>query len=319
MSPGPVALVGSPDDAHVAAIARCLGDEGVETIVVNTYEFPQSYRVSLGHSLDSITVDGRSLPRPAAVYVRDVYATPLSPWVDLDDDMEQHWRRTLVGMREKAEVLFSLLARWFEMDVPIYNPAAPEWRLSKPFQLAVLESAGLPVPKTLWTNDPEEVRRFADGRRVAYKPVTGGAATKELRPEDLTDERLRKLRGAPVTFQQLLEGDNFRVYCIDGEVVECFRITSQALDFRQNDEVVEQTTLPEDVLGQCSTAAEILQLRWAGMDLRDDGTGTLRFLELNSSPMFLGFDARAGTNVLGSLVDTLARHAGRGARKGFAS
>jgi glutathione synthase/RimK-type ligase-like ATP-grasp enzyme len=309
MTPSPVALVGSPDDAHVAAIARGLEDDGAETIVVNTYEFPQSYRVSLGNGLDSITVDGRSLSRPAAVYVRDVYATPLSPWVDLDGEMEQHWRRTLVSMREKAEVLFSLLARWFEMGVPLYNPSAPEWRLSKPFQLAALESAGLPVPKTLWTNDPDEVRRFADGGRVAYKPVAGGAATKELRPEDLTDERLGRLSRAPVTFQQLLEGDNFRVYCLDGEVVECFRITSEALDFRQSDEVVEQTTLPEDVLEQCSKAAEILQLRWTGMDLRDDGAGTLRFLELNSSPMFLGFDARAGTNVLGTLVNALARHA----------
>ncbi|MDP9069215.1 MAG: hypothetical protein M3N53_12835 [Actinomycetota bacterium] len=302
----PIALIGAPQDAHIAAVASALEDRGAEVVVVDTLKFPGAYRISLRDRLDAIEVEGRSLARPAAVYIRDVYSSALSPGVDVADEMEQHWRRTLVALREKAQVLFSLLARWAELGVPVYNPPSPEWRLAKPFQLAVLEQAGLPVPRTLWTNDPVEVRRFADGGRIAYKPVAGGAATKELRPEDLTDERLRTLRGAPVTFQQLLEGDNFRVYCLDGEVIASLRITSDALDFRQNEEVVEQTTLPDHVLAGCLTAADALGLRWTGMDLREDARGTLRFLELNSSPMFLGFDGRAGTGILSALVRRLA-------------
>lgn len=306
---GPVALVGSPEDAHIAAIARAVRDIGAEAIVVDASAFPDNYRISLGDRLESIEIEGRTLGRPATVYVRDLHASALSPWVDMNDEMEQHWRRTLVALREKAQVLFSLLARWAELGVPVYNPPSPEWRLAKPFQLAVLEEAGLPVPATLWTNDPEQVRDFAARHRVIYKPVAGGAATRELTPEDLADDRLRALSGAPVTFQQLLPGDNYRVYCLNGDVVACFRITSEAIDFRQNEDVVEETTLPDDVLRQCLQAAEVLGLRWTGMDLRDDGTGTLRFLELNSSPMFLGFDARAGTNVLGAIVGALAAHA----------
>ncbi len=306
---GPVAFIGSPEDAHVAAIGRGVRDAGAETIVVDASAFPDDYRISLGDRLDAIEIEGRPMGLPAAVYVRDFHASALSPWVDVNDEMEQHWRRTLVALREKAQVLFSLLARWAELGVPVYNPPSPEWRLAKPFQLAILEQAGLPVPATLWTNDPKQVRGFAARHRVIYKPVAGGAATKELTPEDLTDDRLRSLSGAPVTFQQLLPGDNYRVYCLNGDVVACFRITSEAIDFRQNEEVVEETTLPDDVLRQCLEAAEVLGLRWTGMDLRDDGAGTLRFLELNSSPMFLGFDARAGTDVLGAIVGALAAHA----------
>ncbi len=306
MTGAPVALVGSPLDAHIRAIAGGLEEKNVEALVVDASQFPDSYRISLGEALDAIEVDGRSMSRPAAVYVRDLHAHALSPWLDVDAEMEQNWRRTLVALREKAQVMFSLLARWAELGVPVYNPPSPEWRLAKPFQLAVLDAAGLPVPATLWTNDAEQVRGFAEGRRVAYKPVAGGAATKELEPKDLTDERLRALSGAPVTFQQLLGGDNYRVYCLDGAVVACFRITSTDLDFRQNEEIVEEVTLPDDVLQQCLKAADVMGLRWTGMDLRDDGSGTLRFLELNSSPMFLGFDARAATNVLDVLVDRLA-------------
>ena len=303
-----IALVGAPEDAHIAAIARGLREREIEVIVVDTYSFPESHKISLRDDLSSIEVDGRSLARPAAVYLRDFYTSPLSPWLDMNAEMEQNWRRALVAMREKGQLLFSLVSRWAELGVPIYNPPSPEWRLAKPFQLAVLEATGLPVPATLWTNDPEQVRAFAANRRVIYKPVAGGAATKELRPEDLTDERLRTLSGAPVTFQQLLPGDNYRVYCLDGRVVASFRITSAEIDFRQNEETLEETTLPDDVLQQCLNAASVLGLRWTGMDLRDDGEGTLRFLELNSSPMFLGFDARAGTDVLGALVDALAAH-----------
>ena len=311
MTAGPVVLVGSPEDAHVAAVRRALDARGTENLIVDVSRYPDDYRISLGDPLESIEIEGAELGRPAAVYVRDLHSNALSPWLDIAAEMEQNWRRTLVALREKAQVTFSLLARWAELGVAVYNPPSPEWRLAKPFQLAVLEDAGLPVPATLWTNDPDEVRRFAEGRRVAYKPVAGGAATKELTPEDLTDERLRTLRGAPVTFQQLLEGDNFRVYCLDGKVVGSFRITSETVDFRQNEETVEQATLPKEVLDRCLVAAETLGLRWTGMDLRDDGTGTLRFLELNSSPMFLGFDARAGTDVLGALVGALASHTER--------
>ena len=305
----PIALIGSPRDPHVAAVMQGLEEKDVEPVVVDSMAFPDDYRISLGEKLDMIEVGGRTIARPAAVYVRDFYAHALSPWLDLNDEMEQNWRRTLVALREKAQIMFSLLARWAEIGVPVYNPPSPEWRLAKPFQLAVLERAGLPVPETVWTNDPEKVRAFAGGRRVAYKPVAGGAATKELGPEDLTDDRLRTLKGAPVTFQHLLEGDNYRVYCIDGSVVASLRVTSEAVDFRQNEELVEETTLPDDVVKQCLRATEVLGLRWSGADLRDDGTGTLRFLELNSSPMFLGFDSMAGTDVLGALVDALASHA----------
>lgn len=305
----PVVLVGSPRDAHVEALYESLSERGVDVVVADTLSFPDSVRISLGHEMDSITVEDRAVGRPAAVYVRDTYTHPLSFGVDATAEMDHDWRRTLVAFREKQQMLVPLLTRWTDLGVPIYNPASRDWRNSKGFQIAALHRAGLPVPRTLWTNDPAAVRRFADGRRVVYKPVAGGAATRELGPEDLTDQRLRALSGAPVTFQELLEGDNFRVYCLDGRVIAQIRVTSEAIDFRQNEQVIEETELSPEVREQCLKATEVIGMRWTGMDLRADSEGTLRFLELNSSPMFLGFDARAGTKIRESLVDRLAEHA----------
>ena len=42
------------------------------------------------------------------------------------------------------------------------------------------------------------------------------------------------------------------------------------------------------------------------MDLKADATGALKILELNPSPMFLGFDRKSGSNILGALCDALA-------------
>lgn len=306
-----VVVVGSPGDAHVAAVAKGLEERGAEAVVVDTLAFPEHPTITLGEQLDAITIDGRRLARPAAVYVRDVYVNPLGVGVDANEEMDRDWRRTLVAFREKAHMLFGLVARWSELGVPVYNPMSPDWRLAKPLQLALLERSGLPVAPTAWTNDPDCVRRFAEGRRVAYKPVAGGASTRELEPRDLTEERLRSLRGAPVTFQELLEGVDHRVFCVDGEVVGCCRILSRSLDYRQAEDAVEKATLPEPVLEQCLRATQVLGLRWAAIDLKEDGEGTMRFLEANSSPMFLGFDAHAGTRVLDALVGSLVSHVAR--------
>jgi glutathione synthase/RimK-type ligase-like ATP-grasp enzyme len=161
------------------------------------------------------------------------------------------------------------------------------------------------VPATRWTNDPSEVRSFAAGARVAYKPVSGGAATRELSADDLEPSRLDLLSRAPVAFQSLLPGEDIRVYVLDGEVIAAIRIDARALDFRGNEERCVPIELPNFVLQQCVRAAEVIGLRFTGMDLKRDAAGTLCFLELNSSPMFLGFDARAGTDVAGCLAKRL--------------
>jgi glutathione synthase/RimK-type ligase-like ATP-grasp enzyme len=305
----PVLLVGSRDDAHVSEVARRVQQEGVEAIVVDTLTFPQETRLALTDELGGITLDGRRLERPGAIYLRSYHSHPLTFGVDAREAMDDDWHTTLVAFREKTTLLRGLVGRWEAMGVPLYNPLAADWRTPKPVQLTLLAHAGLPVPETLWTNDPEAVRRFAAGRRVAYKPVEGGAATQELGPEDLTDARLAALEAAPVTFQELMPGEDVRVYVLDGQIIASLRILSRALDFRQNEEHIESIELPPEVARQCLRATEVVGLRWTGMDLKRDARGTLRFLELNASPMFLGFDARAGTDILGHLTRALVRAA----------
>jgi glutathione synthase/RimK-type ligase-like ATP-grasp enzyme len=302
---GTVVIVSPPGDLHAQAVRDRLLQRGTGAVLLDTAAFPGALRISLGHELDDIEVDGRRVT-PSAVYVRDLAANPIGAGEALDAELRRDWRRAMAALRERSDFVLSILHRWEQLGIPIYNPLSAYPRVTKPYQLALLAQAGLPVPATRWTNDPDAVRGFAAARRVAYKPVSGGAVTRELGERDLEDARLGRLRAAPVCFQELLPGPDLRVYVVDGEVAASIRIISDALDFRQHEQAMDAFPLDGALRSMCVRATAVLGLRFTGMDLKLDGHGAPRILELNPSPMFLGFDARAGTDVLGALTAALA-------------
>jgi len=111
-----------------------------------------------------------------------------------------------------------------------------------------------------------------------------------------------------VCFQELLPGQDVRVYVIDGELVCALAIEAGALDFREDERAVTRFDPDPALRATCIRAAATLGLRFTGMDLKADVHGTLKILELNPSPMFLGFDRKSGSNILGALCDALASH-----------
>lgn len=305
---GPIVLVGSPEDDHVQALRGALAARGEEPVVFDSLRFPAAPAVSMRESAGALVVDGRPLGTPRAVYLRSLYLSPLAYLVDVEKEMEANWRTTMVVFREKSEFLLSVLRRWEDRGVPVYNPLRASDKTRKPFQLARLAEAGLPVPETLWTNDPAAVRAFARGRRIAYKPVSGGASTKELEERDLTDERLGRLAHCPVTFQELLPGEDLRVFVLDGRVIAALRIEVEegALDYRQREKEIRDAPAPPGVEEAAIRAAEAIGLRFSGIDFKADAAGAYKILECNPSPMFLGFDARGGSSILESLAEALA-------------
>lgn len=303
---GPVVLVGAPDDEHVQALAENLPRRGVETLVFDSLGFPMKTQLTFGIALDDITIDGKPLPKPRAVYLRALYLSPIGFGVDFTDAMNDNWRRTMIVLREKAEMLMSLMQRWEALGVPIYNGPIAAEATRKPAQMARLSAAGLPVPETLWSNDPAAVLRFAKDRALIYKPIRGGAATRALKPEDLEPARLERLSSSAVCFQELLPGENRRVYVLDGRVIAAYRIDATELDYRGYETSVTSIEIDDAQRSICVRAAQALGLRFTGMDLKGASDGSFKILELNPSPMFQGFDALTGTDVLGELCTALA-------------
>ena len=305
----PLVIVGTLADPHAKAIYDGLRERGADPVVLDGQRFPEDMTLSMGEASDAMVLDGRPLGRPAAAYVRSLYQSPAGFGVDADEAMKDDWRRTMAAFRERTTVLAALLLRWEEGGAAVYNPTGAANNITKPYQISLLHAAGLPVPATLWSNDPEAVRRFCAEHEAIYKPVAGGASTRRVRPEDLGDERLSRLRAAPVCFQELLPGDDVRVYVIDDEVICALRIETDSIDFRGSEGRIEPIELPPEVREQCRRATATLGLRFTGMDIKGDREGRYRILELNPSPMFLGFESRAGVDIKGPLCDALLSHA----------
>jgi glutathione synthase/RimK-type ligase-like ATP-grasp enzyme len=95
---------------------------------------------------------------------------------------------------------------------------------------------------------------------------------------------------------------------LDGRVAAaCASV--QALDYRQNEQSVTSFELDRVTGEVCVRAAEVLGLRFSGIDLKTASDGRTCILEANPSPMFLGFDQAGGTDLLGMLSDALISHA----------
>lgn len=303
----PIVLLGAEDDEHIMALAQELRTRGECPLIIDPRLFPRQLALSLGADMTDIRVGDHAGLLPRAVYVRSLYTDPAGHRTNVERSMDENWRRTSAALTERWHLWSSLLYRWSELGVPLYNPAECAQPLTKPYQLALLRRAGLPVPRTLWTNDPAAVRAFAETNAgTIYKPVHGGAHTRKLEPSDLEPARLARLQASPVCFQELLPGRNLRVYVVDERVVCALSVESDELDFREVQPRVTTIELGPELARQCLAAARCLGLRFTGMDLREDAQGQPLFLELNSSPMFLGFEHLANVKIGSALCDALA-------------
>lgn len=180
----------------------------------------------------------------------------------------------------------------------------------KPWQLERCANHGVPVPDTVFTNGPAEVREFYERHdRVVYKPVSHGAPPSELTEDDLTDRRLEKLATAPIQLQEFVPGDDLRLYVLDGDVVGATRYVSEnfsfKLDQRESGEVeLEPATVSDEIESSAVRATEAVELQFGAVDVRRSDSGHA-VLEVNQSPALAAADVRADQSVGAAVADHL--------------
>ncbi|ARS90362.1 ATP-grasp domain-containing protein [Natrarchaeobaculum aegyptiacum] len=307
-----VLLLGPRSDPQLTAVERELEGRHVETHVWDADDWPGDGALSMRQrgpdvrlEVDGTVVDGTDVH---TVYLRNFALNPRLP--EYRDELEERPYSLLNQLREHQAVLESMLYVLDRRGVRMVNPLESQGvHTRKPWQLSQLAAADVPVPETLTTSDPGAVRAFADRlEQIVYKPVSGGGHAATLEVDDLSDGRLSLLANSPVQFQERVEGDDVRIFVVDGEAVAAARIISEELDYRAADHDVERiprAELADGITEDAVTAADTLGLSFAGVDVvvGDDGH---RVLEANPSPMFAAFDERAGTDVAGALAALLA-------------
>ena len=306
-----IGIVGAENEAHSLHMKNILQGKGIDVLIIDTLKYPESVTLSITDT--DVIYNGRSLRNINVFYIRSIFYS-LPPYdlekrrkevkVDLDN-----WYVEYVAERERQSHLASWL--WIEArkEKHIINPIDSfDMHYLKPYQICILRENGIPVPKTLVTNDKEKLLKFIKkSKKIIYKPVAGGAECNELSKKDLTRKKLELLRNSPVLFQELIEGDNVRVYVIGDKVVSSNIIKSDTLDYRGAEKEILPISLPDRIKKLCIKAVKVCKMKYSGIDLRKKPSGEYVFLECNPSPMFLGMVEAAGDPIDEYFADYLIK------------
>ncbi|MDP2710933.1 MAG: ATP-grasp domain-containing protein [Solirubrobacteraceae bacterium] len=314
MKPG---IIGPAHDPQVRRVARRLRElDATGPVVLDLSRFPGSGRASLVDGVPACP--GVDVGAVGCWYLRSMpLALPFQPLREVDPHgsataLLDAARRAFAAGRERRSFLASFVAGLARAGATLVNaPAAAAQHFLKLEQLELLRAAGVPLPRTLATNDPEAVADLAaslDGALV-YKPLAGGGLCRRVTDDDLRPQRLRALAAAPVLFQEEIPGRNIRVYVVGGRIAASYEIASDELDYRGAETSV-RTAEPSDAeRAACIAAAAACGMTFTGIDVRRRPDGSFALLECNPSPMFAAIERRTGGAPVTEMLANLLRGA----------
>jgi glutathione synthase/RimK-type ligase-like ATP-grasp enzyme len=249
-----------------------------------------------------------------AVWYRRFYSARLP------DDLEQRYvkysqqeARTLLG------ALFACLgaARWVDPIARIHRAH------HKLLQLEVAKRAGLTVPATLATNDPEAARRFFDEHegRVVTKMLNSISMaedgreqmvfTSQVSEQDFAD--IEGLRHCPAVFQELVPkevelrvaavGDRLYVASIDASSSE-----QGAVDWRRDMKLAGAfvaDALPEPIAAAVLEVMRTYGLVYGSLDIIRRPDGEHVFLEINAAGEWAWLATVVGLPIAEAIADVL--------------
>ncbi|MEP6601428.1 MAG: hypothetical protein ABJB49_06400 [Nitrospirota bacterium] len=291
-----ILIVSIRDDLHALQVRRTLIERGHPCEILECDQVSRSSRLrfsidqfsttSLLHLEDGTVVDVESVE---VLWWRRVRADQL-----LDDDQENRHVADLINNDCRGAIAGIL--DWAFKGAWVSKPDATDRAGNKIFQLAVAQSCGFRVPDTLVSQSMQEVKSFAEGRRVIVKPVVGAAGpllfTQFLDdPESLS---LQSYRRAPAIYQEYIPGDrHIRLNCFGDQSVAVVIETSD-LDWRPNLKVpIRRWEVPGHLHKQIRAVLDKLGLAMGIVDLKLTPAGEIVWLEVNPQGQFLFLEALA--------------------------
>jgi len=234
--------------------------------------------------------------------------------------MDQQLRRVAIDQsRATIQGMIGSLDA-FHLD-PVYRLRRAE---NKQLQLKIAREVGLHIPRTLITNEPEAVRRFA--RECKHGMVTKTLSsfavyeqgeqkvvfTNTVQTKDL--ERLADLRYCPAIFQeQVPKALELRTTIVGGRLftasIDSQRSEKSRIDWRRDGPGLiddwEPYQLPAEVEEQLLKLMRFLGLNYGAADLILTPDAHHVFLELNPVGEFFWLERHAGLPLSGAIAQLL--------------
>ncbi|HYD39795.1 MAG TPA: alpha-L-glutamate ligase [Anaeromyxobacter sp.] len=309
-------------DEHARPVLDALVRQGAEVAVLDLAQLPARGRLALAYGDPgerTIHLDGAApidMARVRALWWR----RPQTP----EPPRGLPRRRADFAVRQTLDAMTGLLGALEPGALLVNHPWRDDAAAQKTLQLAAAERAGLTVPPTLVTNDPEATRRFLAARARA------GAIHKQVHatPEDWRRTRrvgprgaagLRDLRHAPRILQQRIPGVDVRVTIVGDELFAAdidARRSRSPDDFRGFERQCRfgACRVPDREQAGLRRLMDDLGLAFAAIDFRRDGDGRWWFLDLNPAGQWRFVERRTAQPITAALAALLAR--GRVRRRG---
>ncbi|MFN1833874.1 30S ribosomal protein S6--L-glutamate ligase [Balneola sp. MJW-20] len=222
-----------------------------------------------------------------------------------------------------ASVTFygAAVVRQFEMmDVvsAVHSQALVRSR-DKLRSLQILASAGVGLPKTVFTNYSREVKKLIEsvgGSPLIVKLLEGTqgygvvlAPTKKAAESMIEAFHSMKARVIVQEFIEESKGADIRAFVVDGKVVGAMKRQGKEGEFRSN---LHQggsgslIKLSKQERAVALTAAKAMGLPIAGVDMLQSSRGPL-ILEVNSSPGLEGIENTTGKDIASSVINYVAK------------
>lgn len=307
-----IIVVSHPDDDHATGVLAALATRRHPVALVDTGLFPARSRLTQRFG------DG---PPRFELVLEDVA-------LDLAPARVGWWRRprpfTLhdgiapdVAAFTYTECHEAIAGLWAALDLTWVNPPAlDEVAHHKPYQLAIATEVGLPIPRTVITNDPDEAAAFSAANgpgRTIYKTFLATEEhwreTRLLRDDELA--LLDRVRLAPVIFQEFVPAvADIRVTVLGDRLFATAVTTapgSYAYDYRMDlgGATFSPTELAPEMEAKLLALMRRLGIVYGAIDLRrtpDDGDV---FLEVNPAGEWRFIEDRTGQPITEAMADLL--------------
>jgi glutathione synthase/RimK-type ligase-like ATP-grasp enzyme len=219
---------------------------------------------------------------------------------------------------EKKIADYKISSEWFSIymgwilsnkDILVFNRRFFTGNtVNKLFTLRRALEVGFEVPETYYTNDINFITQKTLKNDFIQKPVDGGDHTKEI--SELTEnvKQDQESLNRAITFQEKLETPEMRIFRVGNQQL-AFDLYCDDLDYRvQQNAKLEYRgeNIPEDLAKMNFELTEALGLEFAATDLKVcSKTGGYKILEVNSGPMFKGFDQVANGKLTSAILENL--------------
>jgi MvdD family ATP-grasp ribosomal peptide maturase len=312
----------SQDNESISMVMNAIANQGGTAFRFDTDRFPTELLLDIYYSKDSekviVTCDDQQLDlnEVSAVWYRRIGIGAKIPTT-----MDKQFRQASV--QESRVTIQGMIAsiRGFHLDpLPVIRNAE-----NKQLQLQIARELGLDTPRTLTTNNPAAVKKFAQEceQGIVTKMLSSFAIydeqgrenvvfTNPVKPEDL--ENLEGLKFCPMTFQEKVPKALELRTTIVGKQVFTAAVDSQALEKARFDwrkqgvkllNAWQHYNLPQDVEAKLLQLMTRFGLNYGAIDIIVTPDDRYVFLEVNPVGEFFWLERCPGLPISRAIAETL--------------